>query len=80
MSKETKTKTRELMAKNVPLGSTVEVAGGLGTIEVASKTTTAQGNIRLAEPAERRGGNRRKRRYVRRQAIFHPQTRVQVTG
>lgn len=75
---EAKPKTKQLQAKNVPLGSTVILRGGLGTIEVAEKTKTKGGSLRLSEAPVLRPGNRRKRRLQRRCVIVAPATPMEV--
>ena len=74
---EVKPPTKQLQAKNVPLGSTVLLAGGLGPIEVAEKTKT-RGGLRLSEAPVLRKGNRRKRRLLRRSVIVVPSTSMEV--
>lgn len=71
-------KTKEIMAKNVKPGATVILDGGLGTVEVAEKTKTARGNLRLSEAPVLRSGNRRKRRHVRRCIVVDPSTKMTV--
>jgi len=75
---EAKPKTKQLQARNVPEGSTVILAGGIGTIEVAEKTKTKSGSLRLSEAPVLRKGNRRKRRPLRRSVIVGPTTHMEV--
>lgn len=74
---EVKPKTKQLQARNVPEGSTVILAGGLGKLEVAEKTKT-RGGLRLSEAPVLRKGNRRKRRLLRRFVVVAPSTSMEV--